>query len=65
MSYVVLTLGLIALTTLVFQVLTGLRWIHFKGLLHLKVHRWAGLAMLAVVLVHAPLAVNTFIIRIF
>ena len=63
--YVILTLGLIGLAMMLFQVATGFRWIHFRGLVHIKVHKWVGVGLLALGIVHAAIAINTFVIRIF
>ncbi len=65
MPYLVLALGIVNLALVAFQVATGLRWIRFRGLLHLRVHQWAGIALLVVVVLHAVLAVDTFFVRVF
>jgi hypothetical protein len=65
MILIILTLGLTGLAMLLFQVATGLRWIHFRGLLHMQVHRWVGLGLVALIVVHALIAINTLVIRIF
>ena len=48
--------GLTGLLLVTFQVLQGLRKIKFKGPLHMKVHKAAGFAVLAVGVVHATAA---------
>lgn len=48
--------GLTLAVLLVLQVLIGLRKIRFAPRIHLKVHRWIAYAMLAIVAVHATLA---------
>ncbi len=63
--YIILFLGLIGLGLLVFQVLTGTRVIHFHGLTHIKVHRWAGFTLLVVGLVHMTIAVGFLFFGLF
>ncbi|MDO9108598.1 MAG: hypothetical protein Q7U89_06350 [Coriobacteriia bacterium] len=53
--------GIVLFTLLAFQVLVGLRVIHFKGKAHLKVHKWAALALMAFALVHGSLALLFFV----
>jgi len=40
----------------VFQMLVGLRVIHFKGRTHMKVHKWGAWALVAFATVHGSLA---------
>jgi len=56
--YVILALGIVGLGLLVFQALTGLHVIRFRGAVHFKIHRWTGLTLLGVGLVHATIAVG-------
>ncbi len=48
--------GVLLMGLVVFQMLVGLRIIHFKGRMHLKVHKWAAWALCAAALVHGSLA---------
>ncbi|MDO8915032.1 MAG: hypothetical protein Q7W16_02975 [Coriobacteriia bacterium] len=45
----------------IFQVLTGRRVIHFKGKLHMTVHRWTAYAMIAIAAGHGLFATQTFL----
>lgn len=45
--------GLTLLSAIVLQLLIGYRKIHFRGPLHLKVHKWVAWAMLVFALFHA------------
>ncbi|MBU4557047.1 MAG: hypothetical protein KJ747_09265 [Actinobacteria bacterium] len=53
--------GIVLFALLVFQMLVGLRVIHFKGKTHLKVHKWAAWALIAFALVHGSLALLFFV----
>lgn len=48
--------GVFLMLLLAFQMLVGLRVIHFKGRTHMKVHKWGAWALVAIVVVHASLA---------
>ena len=48
--------GVFLMSLLVFQMLVGLRVIHFKGRTHMKVHKWGAWALVAIAVVHASLA---------
>ncbi len=48
----VVALGILTLTTLVFQMLVGFRKIKFKGRTHLKVHKTVAWVMLGLALIH-------------
>lgn len=39
-----------------FQMLVGLRVIHFKGRTHMKVHKWGAWVLVAFAVVHGSLA---------
>ncbi|MDP2234211.1 MAG: hypothetical protein Q8K89_11280 [Actinomycetota bacterium] len=53
--------GIVLFTLLVFQMLVGLRVIHFKGKTHMKVHKWAAWALIVFALVHGSLALLFFV----
>lgn len=59
--YVTAIGGLTMLTGLTFQVLVGLRKIHFKGALHLKIHKWTGYALLVGAIGHGTFAAGSLI----
>jgi hypothetical protein len=46
---------------IVFQVLVGRRVIHFKGKLHMQIHRWTAYGMIAFALFHGLFATHTFL----
>lgn len=48
--------GVFLMLLVVFQMLVGLRVIHFKGRTHMKVHKWGAWALVAIALPHALLA---------
>lgn len=53
--------GTVLFALLAFQMLVGLRVIHFKGKTHMKVHKWAARALMAFALVHGSLALLFFV----
>lgn len=59
--YVVIVAGITLWLTIVFQTLVGLRVVHFKGALHLKVHRWIAYALIAAGLIHGFFALGTLV----
>lgn len=52
--------GLTAFTLLVVQVLLGLRFIRLGGGRHWKVHKWLGLALVAIAAAHGLAAFALF-----
>ncbi len=52
--------GTALLALVVFQILVGKRIIHFKGKLHMKVHRALAWAMLAFAVMHGIAALALF-----
>jgi hypothetical protein len=63
--YILAVVGIVLFLGLVFEVLVGLRKIRFKGLLHQKVHKWTGYALLAVAAGHGIYAMGTLVFRWF
>ncbi len=54
--YMLIVGGTFLATLVVFQILVGLRKIHFPGKLHMRVHKMVAWLMLAGVFVHGLLA---------
>jgi hypothetical protein len=52
----VIYLGLFVGVLYVFQMLVGMRVIHFKGRLHMKVHKWGAWVIAVLSAVHGLLA---------
>lgn len=50
--------GVVLALVILFQMLVGMRVIHFKGRTHLKVHKWAAWALVVLAVVHASLAIT-------
>jgi len=48
--------GILLILLIAFQMLVGLRVIHFKGRTHSKVHKWAAWILAATAVVHGSLA---------
>lgn len=48
--------GSVLALLVVFQMLVGLRVIHFKGRTHMRVHKWGAWALTVLALVHGSLA---------
>ena len=46
---------------MVFQVLVGLRWIHFHGRLHRTIHKWTGIFLVFAAPIHGAIAASYFI----
>ena len=61
----IITLGVLLVLLLVFQVLQGLRKIKFKGKTHLKVHKFAAWSILGIGFVHALIAFAYFYPQVF
>lgn len=60
-QYLVPIGGAFLLLLVVFQVLVGRRVIHFKGKLHMQVHRWTAYAVIAIAAGHGLFATHTFL----
>lgn len=58
--YMLIGGGIAIFTLVVFQILQGTRKIKFKGKLHLQVHKWVAIAMLAASVFHGLLALAHF-----
>ena len=59
--YPIIASGATLLLLLAFQVLLGLRKIKFKGRLHAQVHKWVGIGMLALAVLHGGFAAGTLL----
>jgi fumarate reductase subunit D len=52
--------GIAVFLLLVFELLVGLRKIHFKGRTHMKIHKWSAWVLIGIAALHGVLAMIVF-----
>lgn len=58
MPWELIAAGLTIASLIVFQMLVGYRKIHFKGRLHLRIHKINAWTIITLVVIHATLAIT-------